>query len=194
MWIEQPVSLRLRRSEAAVVRPTMDVFSRTFLPATAEAALPIPTVSRHMPAIRRCVEPEDATIFITRCLRPERPLHGEHLLLLTQRRLIVTCATRFLRRIRLYLSADLQDLTNVDWEPDRRMAAVELAITTTYGARERFWIKLGDPTRVRHLDAMLSHVFRPHQSRPAPESVIYRPEPVSGDAGSTWYMSRASAA
>jgi len=190
----------------------MDVFSRTFLPATAEAALPIRTVSRHMPAIRRCVEPEDATIFITRCLRPHRPLRGEHLMLLTQRRLIVTCETRFLHRIRLYLSANLQDLANVDWVPDVRMAAVELAVTTTDGARERFWIKLGDSTRVRHLDAMLSHVFRPQkghadrlsgrhgeaQPRPARESlptlepVIDRPEPVAGDAD--WYVSRTSAA
>ena len=38
----------------------MDVFSRTFLPAAAEAGVAIPTVSRHMPIFRRCVEADDA--------------------------------------------------------------------------------------------------------------------------------------
>ena len=48
----------------------MDVFSRTFLPAAAEAGVAIPTVSRHMPIFRRCVESDDATVLVTRCLRP----------------------------------------------------------------------------------------------------------------------------
>ena len=46
----------------------MDVFSRTFLPAAAEAGVAIPTVSRHMPIFRRCVEPDDATVLVTRCV------------------------------------------------------------------------------------------------------------------------------
>ncbi|HZN76583.1 MAG TPA: hypothetical protein VFC00_33570 [Micromonosporaceae bacterium] len=170
----------------------MDVFSRTFLPATAEAALPIPTVSRHMPAIRRCVEPDDATVFINRCLRPERPLNGEHLLLLTQRRLVVTTETRFLHRIRLYLNADVRDLTNVDWTPDLRMSAVELAVTAHDGIRERFWIKLGMPSRVWHLDALLSHVFRPR-----PAVTTHRADPPAAAPehfGEGWYSSRATAA
>jgi len=140
----------------------MDVFSRTFLPATAEAALPIPTVSRHMPLIRRCVEPDDATMFITRCLRPDRPPGGQHLLLLlTRRRLVVTHETRMLRRTRLYLNARLGDLHNVSWRADDRQCAIELAATAGDGLRERFWITLGDRTRVSHVDALLSHVFRP---------------------------------
>jgi hypothetical protein len=170
----------------------VDVFSRTFLPATAEAMLPIPMVSRHMPAIRRCVEPDDATVFINRCLRPERPLHGEHLLLLTQRRLVVTNETRFLHRIRLYLNADVRDLTNVDWTPDLRMAAVELAVTVADGIRERFWIKLGTTSRVWHLDALLSHVFRPR-----PVASTHQPghgaEPPSS-LGEGWFSSSATTA
>jgi hypothetical protein len=57
----------------------MDASSRTLLPATAEAGIAIPTVSRHAPIFRRCVEPEDSTILVARCLRPDRPLQGEHL-------------------------------------------------------------------------------------------------------------------
>ena len=45
----------------------MNVFSRTFLPAAAEAGVPIATVSRHMPIFRRCVDPDDTTVLVTRC-------------------------------------------------------------------------------------------------------------------------------
>ena len=51
----------------AAVKRHMDVFSRTFLPAAAEAGVAIPTVSRHMPIFRRCVEPDDSTVLVTRC-------------------------------------------------------------------------------------------------------------------------------
>jgi len=63
----------------------MDVFSRTFLPAAAEAGVAIPTVSRHMPVFRRCVEPDDTTVLVSRCYRPDTPLAGEFMLLLTYR-------------------------------------------------------------------------------------------------------------
>jgi hypothetical protein len=141
----------------------MDVFSRTFLPATAEAGIPMPTVSRHAPIFRRCVDPDDRAILVTRCLRPDRPLYGEHLLLLTRTRLVVTAETRMLRRIRLHLNASLPSLSHVTWSPDPRLAAVELAATASDGIRERFWIKLGDPQRVWHVDALLAHTFRPRR-------------------------------
>jgi hypothetical protein len=41
------------------------------------------------------------------------------------------------------------------------MGAVELAATAVDGVRERFLIKVGHPKRVWHLDALLSHVFKP---------------------------------
>ncbi|GAA4453833.1 hypothetical protein [Phytohabitans houttuyneae] len=139
----------------------MDVFSRTFLPAAAEAGVAISTVSRHMPVFRRCVEADDATVLVTRCLRPDRPMQGEFLLLLTYRRLVVTQETRVLHRLRLHLNTELRHLSNVTWNPDPRVAAVELAATAVDGIRERFWIKTGHPKQVWHLDALLSHAFRP---------------------------------
>lgn len=138
----------------------MDVFSRTFLPAAAEAGVAIPTVSRHLPVFRRCVEPDDATVLVTRCLRPDRPLQGEFLLLLTHRRLVVTRQPRVLHRLRLHLNVELRQLTHVTWNSDPGLSAVELAATAFGGGRERFWIPVGHPKQVWHLDALLSYVFR----------------------------------
>ena len=42
----------------------MDVFSRTFLPAAAEAGVAIPTVTRHMQVFRNCVSGDDATALV----------------------------------------------------------------------------------------------------------------------------------
>lgn len=139
----------------------MDVFSRTFLRAAAEAGVAIPNVSRHVPVFRRCVEPDDAPVIVARCLRPDRPMRGEFLLLLTCRRLVVTQETRLVRRLRLHLNTELRHLSNVTWSPDPRLSAVELAATAVDGIRERFWIRVGHPKQVWHVDALLSHVFRP---------------------------------
>jgi hypothetical protein len=142
----------------------MDAFSRTFLPAAAEAGLAIPAVSRHLPIFRRCVEPDDATVLVSRCVRPTRPLEGEFLLLLTYRRLVVTQETRLLHRLRLHLNTELRHLTNVSWNPDPRLSVVEIAATAVDGVRERFWVRVGHPKQVWHLDALLSHVFRARTS------------------------------
>jgi hypothetical protein len=143
----------------------MDVFSRTFLPAAAEAGIAIHTTSRHMPVLRRCVEPDDAAVLVARCLRPDRPMQGEFLLVLTYKRLVVTQETRMLRRLRLHLNTELRHLNNVTWTPDPRMSAVELAATAVDGVRERFWIRVGHPKRVWHVDALLSYVFKPRTAR-----------------------------
>ncbi|MET8154007.1 hypothetical protein ACIBSW_35925 [Actinoplanes sp. NPDC049668] len=143
----------------------MDVFSRTFLPAAAEAGVTIPTVSRHLPIFRRCVEPDDSTVLVTRCVCPDRPLAGEFLLLLTYRRLVVTQETRVLHRLRLHLNANLRHLSNVTWRPDLRMSAVDVAATAVDGVRERFRMRLVQPEQVWHFDALLKHVFR--ERRPA---------------------------
>jgi hypothetical protein len=140
----------------------VDVFSRTFLPAAAEAGVAIPTVSRHMPVFRRCVESDDPTVLVGRCLRPDRPMQGgEFLLLLTYRRLVVTQETRVLHRLRLHLNTELRHLSNVTWNPDRRLSAIELAATAIDGVRERFWIRTGHPKQIWHLDELLTHAFRP---------------------------------
>ena len=138
----------------------MDVFSRTFLPAAAEAGVALATVSRHMPIFRRCVEPDDSTVLVTRCVNPDRPLSGEFLMLLTYRRLVITHETRVLHRLRLHLNANLRHLSDVTWNPDLRSSAVEVAATAVDGVRERFRMRVGEPDRVRHFDALLQHVFR----------------------------------
>ena len=130
----------------------MDVFSRTFLPAAAEAGVPIPTVSRHMPVFRRCVEPDDTTVLVSRCA-------GDFLLMLTSRRLVVTRESRFLHRLRLHLNADLRHLSNVTWNPDARESVVEVSATAVDGVRERFRTRLGRPEQVWHFDALFQHVF-----------------------------------
>jgi len=149
------------------------VFSRTFLPAAAETGVALPTVSRHLPVFRRCVEPDDTTVIVTRCVRPTRPMQGEFLLLLTHRRLVVTQESRVVHRLRLHLNAELRHLTNVAWNADPRTAGIELAVTAVDGIRERFWIKVGHPKQASHLEALLSHVFRPRMRQPgaAPEPV-----------------------
>jgi hypothetical protein len=138
----------------------MDVFSRTFLPAAAEAGVAIPTVSRHMPIFRRCVEADDTTVLVSRCYRPDAPMAGEYLLLLTYRRLVVTQETKVFHRLRLHLNANLRHLNNVSWNTDLARSAVEVAATAVDGVRERFRMKVGEPEAVWHFDSLLQHVFR----------------------------------
>jgi hypothetical protein len=147
----------------------MDVFSRTFLPAAAEAGVALPTVSRHMPIIRRCIESDDTTVLVARCLRPEAPLAGEFLLLLTLRRMVVTQETRVLHRLRLHLNANLRHLTNVTWNADLSRSALDVAATAVDGVRERFRMRLNDPDAVWHFDALLRGLFHPPRAgAPAP--------------------------
>jgi hypothetical protein len=143
----------------AAVKRRMDVFSRTFLPAAADAGVAIPTVSRHMPIFRRCVEPDDPAILVTRCTRPDAPMTGDFLMVLTYRRLVVTRETRVLHRLQLHLNANLRHLSNVTWSPDVRDTAVEMCATAVDGVRERFKMRLGDAEQVWHFDALLKHVF-----------------------------------
>jgi hypothetical protein len=145
---------------SVTVKRHMDVFSRTFLPAAAEAGVPIATVSRHLPVFRRCVDPDDTAVLVTRCLRPERPIAGDFMLLLTYRRLVVTQESRVFHRLRLHLNANLRHLSDVTWNPDLRQSVVEVAATAVDGIRERFMMRLGEPEQVWHFDELLTHVFR----------------------------------
>ena len=143
----------------------MDVFSRTFLPAAAEAGVPIPTVSRHMPIFRRCVDPDDTTVLVSRCHRPDAPMSGDFLLLLTYRRMVVIQETKVLHRLRLHLNANLRHLSNVSWNPDPDRSAIEVAATAVDGVRERFRLRLSEPEAVLRSDSLLQQVFR--SPRPA---------------------------
>jgi hypothetical protein len=147
----------------------MDVFSRTFLPAAAEAGVAIPTVSRHMPIFRRCVEADDSTVLVGRCLRPDAPMAGEFMLLLTYRRLVVIQETKVLHRLRLHLNANLRHLTNVTWNADLAHSALEIAATAVDGVRERFRMRLGEPEAVWHFDGLLRGLFHgPRGALPRP--------------------------
>jgi hypothetical protein len=138
----------------------MDLFARTFLPAAADAGLTMPTIIRHQPVVRRCLGPGDAVLLVGRCVRPDRPLAGEHLLVLTRSRMVVTREGRLLRRARLHLDAPIGELSRVTWAPEPRLIAVELAATAIDGVRERLWIKVRHPRAVWLLDATFRYVFR----------------------------------
>lgn len=137
----------------------MDVFLRTFLPAAAGAGVAAPTVNRHLPFLRNCVAASDAALLVTRCDRVGVPVGGDHLFLLTRRRLVVTQQTRLLRRLRLHLNAELRHLSSVTWSPDPRHSTIEVAVTAIDGVRERFLLRAAEQWRVRELDALLSYAF-----------------------------------
>ncbi|WP_329105994.1 hypothetical protein OG792_34210 [Micromonospora sp. NBC_01699] len=138
----------------------MDLFFRTFLPAAAEAGLAAPIMSRHLPIFRRCVAADDAAVLVARCIRPDAPVPGGHLLLLTSHRLVVTRQSRVLRRLGLHLNTDLRHLSNVSWTPDPRLPVLEFTATAMDGIRERYLIRAGHCQPVPQLDALLDHVFR----------------------------------
>jgi hypothetical protein len=137
----------------------MDVFTRTFSLAAAEAGVAVPAVSRHMAVFRSCIEPDDSTVLVTRCVRSDVPAAGEFLLLLTCRRLVVTKQSRVLHRMRVHLNTNLRHLSSVTWSPDLRESAVEIAATAVDGVRERFTMSLDRPDRMWHFDALLKQVF-----------------------------------
>ena len=139
----------------------MEPFDRTFLPAAAEAGLPMASITRQVPIFRRCVGLGHAVLLVTRCSRLDRPLSADHLMLLTCERMVITSESRLLHHARLHLDAAVAELDNVSWMPDARLTAVEFAATAIDGIRERFLIKARRPGTMRHLDAVLGYVFRP---------------------------------
>jgi hypothetical protein len=112
-----------------------------------------------MNVFRRCVEADDSAVLLTRCLQPGRGATGEFLLLLTNRRLVVTRQSRVLHRLSLHLNANLRHLSHVTWAADRDGAGFEVSATAVDGVRERFWTNLGDRDRVHHVEAMFERVF-----------------------------------
>jgi hypothetical protein len=136
----------------------VDVFFRTFLPATSEAELPILLVSRHMPVLRHCVTPEETAMLVARGQRPGQPMAGTFLLLLTNRNLVISRESRLVRRVQLHLATPLRDLSQVVWTRHER-SGIELAATAADGVLERLWLPIRDARRIRQVDAMLSHAF-----------------------------------
>lgn len=122
------------------------------------------SISRQIPLFRRCVGLSQTVLLLTRCSRLDRPLSSDYLLLLTRERLVIAAETRFLHRVRLHLDAAVSELTNVKWEPDTRLASIELCATAVDGIRERFLIRVRQPGAIWHVDAALGYVFRPSRT------------------------------
>src|ERR1043166_8102427 len=149
------------RFSKSLVTADMDPFERTFLPAAAEAGLPLASISRQIPIFRRCVGIGQTVLIVTKCSRLDRPFSSDHLMLLTRERMVITSESRMLHRARLHLDAAITELTKVVWEADARLTAIEFNATAPDGVRERFLIKTRKPGTIWHLDAALGYVFRP---------------------------------
>lgn len=81
----------------------------------------------------------DEPVLLARATRPGD--RGSYLLLLTNRRLVVTGETRVLRRQHLHLNADPRHLMDVIWTPEPRLGGIALSATAIDGVREHFWIR-----------------------------------------------------
>jgi hypothetical protein len=101
-------------------------------------------------------------VLVAPCVRSNRRAGRgtpSSLIMITKHRLVVTAETPVLRRLRLYLNAELHHLADVTWtaEPDR--AALQFAATAVDGIREHFWIRLADADDAVRLDGLLRELF-----------------------------------
>ena len=137
----------------------MDRFSKTLLAAAAESGMATITLSRHVPSLRRTLRGDDEVIMLTHCLRPDGQLSGDHLMLLTKNRMVVTKQSRVLGRVRLDVDAGLAELDDVRWSADPALPGVELAFTANDN-RHRFCIDAQHGKQVWRVDAVFARLFR----------------------------------
>jgi hypothetical protein len=142
-----------------------------FFPATVPCTVgatgaPARVFARHAGVLRRCAGERETALVVAavdRTVGSARHPFGRHarrdILLLTRNRLVVTTQCRFLRRLRLYLSVDPHQLTDVTWTPEPEFGLVRLAATAVDGVREHFVIRLGDAARVARVDELFREVF-----------------------------------
>lgn len=117
----------------------MDRFGFSLLPAATRAGLDATTISRHVPLFRRDVGRQDVTLAIAQCTEPNRYIQNDLVLLLTQQRLVVTRRTRLLDRVRPHLSAGLDELTDVRWQPRSRQWLIDLTFVL-HGRPRQLWV------------------------------------------------------
>jgi hypothetical protein len=144
-----------------------DAFSRTYLPAAAEAQIGTATANRHATILRRCAGTRDTVTVVARCFRanrPARPFGARNLLMVTTRRLVITTQSPILQRLHLHLNAELSQLADVTWTAEADGTLMQLALTAMDGAREHFWIQMGSREQLQRLNDALTLVFR----RPTP--------------------------
>jgi hypothetical protein len=136
----------------------MDEFSRTLLPAAAESGIPLTTVSRHMPVLRRGIAETDTVLVAARAILSDRPWYGDLMLMITESRLVVTREKKLLRRIKPYVDASVPGVKNVTWKADPRQSEIELAFTLG-NTRHRFLMDVPDRHQVWRLDAVFGRLF-----------------------------------
>ncbi len=151
----------------------MEVFVRTFLAGAGHAGIAQPVITRHLALYRRCLGAADPVLVVSRCLRPDRPWAGEHLLALTRHRLVITHESRVLRRIRLHLDAPIEELTDAWWSADPQQNSAEFAVTAADGVRERFQLRARHPEGLWQLDATFGYVFRAAVKANTPVPIPY---------------------
>jgi hypothetical protein len=140
-----------------------DAFSRTYLPAAAEAQIPLATANRHAAVLRRCAGTRDSVTVVAPCSQANRRLgrfRTSSMVMITTRRLVITTQSPILRRLHLHLNAELSQLADVTWTADPDGTVMHLALTAMDGIREHFWLRLGSADQLQCLNEALTRVFR----------------------------------
>ncbi|GAA2126112.1 hypothetical protein GALLR39Z86_11350 [Glycomyces algeriensis] len=153
----------------------MDLFSRTMLACSAEAGLTSTALTRHVPLLRRNIGAGDQVSLLSRCVGSDGLGSGDHVLMLTGERMVVTRQSRLLGRVRLCLDAPVAAIENLRWSADPAGPGVELNFTVLEGPgatephRWHFWLPATHAKRVWRIDALLARAFRRPMadSRPA---------------------------
>jgi hypothetical protein len=112
---------------------------------------------------------------LSRCVGSDGLGSGDHVLMLTGERMVVTRQSRLLGRVRLCLDAPVAAIENLRWSADPAGPGVELNFTVLEGPgatephRWHFWLPATHAKRVWRIDALLARAFRRPKadSRPA---------------------------
>ncbi|RRR96019.1 hypothetical protein [Glycomyces terrestris] len=146
------------------------------LACSAEAGLTTTALARHVPLLRRNIGAGDQVSLLSRCVGSDGLGSGDHVLMLTGQRLVVTRQSRLLGRVRLCLDAPVAAIENLRWSADPAGPGVELNFTVLEGPhateprRWHFWLPATHAKRVWRVDALLARAFR-------------RPKATAGPAG-----------
>ncbi len=152
-----------------------DAFSRTYLPAAAEAQIPMATVNRHAAVLRRCAGTRDSVTIVAPCSRSNRSFgwgRPSSLLMVTSRRLVVTTQSPVLRRLGLHLNAELAQLADVTWTVEPGENSMQLALTAMDGVREHFTIRMGTREQLQRLNDTFTVLFRRGTPRRKPAKPV----------------------
>jgi hypothetical protein len=115
---------------------------------------------------------------LSRCVGSDGLGSGDHVLMLTGERMVVTRQSRLLGRVRLCLDAPVAAIENLRWSADPAGPGVELNFTVLEGPgaseprRWHFWLPAAHAKRVWRIDALLACAFRRPKAdaRPADEA------------------------